>query len=91
MSSHPEASLELVLSSPMCNVCEFFGLDSDEEVCRSLVYVVSGRLLVSCVSARLRTCVRGRILSSVTLMFRFITGLPFSQFFLHKHKSGQHG
>ena len=28
----PEASPELVLSIPMCNECEFFCVDSDEEV-----------------------------------------------------------
>ena len=35
MSRSPEASLQLILSSSMCNECEFFGLGSDEEVCVS--------------------------------------------------------
>ena len=30
-----EASLELTLSSTMCSACEFFGLDSDDDVCLS--------------------------------------------------------
>ena len=52
VSSHLEASLELILSDSMCNECEFFGLDSDEDVCLSLVSVVSSPLVASCDSAR---------------------------------------
>ena len=33
--------LELILSSSMCNECEFFGFDSDEDVCLSLCFCVS--------------------------------------------------
>ena len=51
VSSHREASLELILSDSMCNECEFFGLDSDEDVCLLLVFVVSSPLVASCDSA----------------------------------------
>ena len=36
MSIRPEASPELILSSPLRNECEIFCVDSDEEVCAPL-------------------------------------------------------
>ena len=36
-----EASPELILSRSMCNECEFFGLDSDEDVCLSLLWFLA--------------------------------------------------
>ena len=36
----------------MCNECEFFCLDSNEDVCLSLVSVVSSLVVASCGSAR---------------------------------------
>ena len=38
VSSRPEDSPELILSSPMCNECELY---SDEEVCAALDSVLS--------------------------------------------------
>ena len=51
-SGHPEASPELILSSSMCNECEFFGLHSAEIVCLSPFAVVLRPLVASCDSAR---------------------------------------
>ena len=42
-----EASLELILSSSMCDACEFSDRDSDAGVCRSLVSVVSRPVVAS--------------------------------------------
>ena len=47
---HTEPSLELILSSSICNECEFFGLNSDEDVCLS-VSAVSSVVVSSCDSA----------------------------------------
>ena len=37
VSSRPEDPPDLILSIGKCNECEFFGLDSDQDVCTSLV------------------------------------------------------
>ena len=42
------ASLELTPSSPMCEDCEFFQVDSDVDSCGSDVSVVSSPVLASC-------------------------------------------
>ena len=41
VSSHLEASPELILSSSMSKECEFSDLDSDEDACLSLVAVLA--------------------------------------------------
>ena len=46
-----EASPDLILSSSMCNECEFSHLGSDEGLCLSPVSVGSGRVVASCVPA----------------------------------------
>ena len=43
------ASLDLILSSSLCNECEFFGLGSDEGVCVFLLFLcVSSLVLALC-------------------------------------------
>ena len=49
---HPEASLELILSSSMCDHCEFFELDSNEDM--PGVMGICGRNLLSCLMLMFR-------------------------------------
>ena len=46
--SQSEASPELLLSSWMCNECEFYGADSDDDLCLPLASMVSSLVVVSC-------------------------------------------
>ena len=83
VSSHPEAPSELILSSLMRNECEFFHFDSVEDVCLSLVSVVSSFVVASCDSARCHENICGRkVVSIVMLMFRFTTSFLLSRIFL---------
>ena len=55
MSSDPEASPELTLTSPMRNERQIFDLDSDEDMCLSPVSVVSSPVVASCVGFAVRS------------------------------------